>query len=97
MFIIYMWYMRTHFSSVGPELHYVGGVKCQPFLKHSNHWKPTLKCFMREPCALVTVLHSVFLLWCYYCSESKPLVYLYVVHCKFWLNLEVEVVVRMGK
>ena len=21
----------------------VGGVKCQPFLKHSNHWKRALK------------------------------------------------------
>ena len=21
----------------------MGGVKCQPFLKHSNHWKRTLK------------------------------------------------------
>ena len=34
---------ETHFSSVVPELHNVGGVKCQPFLKHSNHWKRALK------------------------------------------------------
>ena len=27
----------------------------KPFLKRSNHWKPTLKMFEREPCASVTV------------------------------------------
>ena len=26
-----------------PGLSNVGGVKCQPFLKHSNHWKRALK------------------------------------------------------
>ena len=34
---------ETHFSSTVLGLHNVGGVKCQPFLKHSNHWKRTLK------------------------------------------------------
>ena len=41
-----------HFSSAGPVLRNVGGVKCKPFLKHSNYWQ---KCFKMEPCALVTV------------------------------------------
>ena len=27
-----------HFSSAGPVLRNVGGVKCEPFLKHSNYW-----------------------------------------------------------
>ena len=41
---IYVVHAR-HFSSAGPVLHNVGGVKCQPYLKHGNHWKPTLKMF----------------------------------------------------
>ena len=40
---IYIWYVRPPFSSAFPGLHNVGGVKCQPFLKHSNHWKRALK------------------------------------------------------
>ena len=35
--------MRPHFSSAVPGLCNVGGVKCLPFPKHSNHWKRTLK------------------------------------------------------
>ena len=36
---IYMYMVRVrHFSSAGPVLHNVGGVKCEPFLKHSNYW-----------------------------------------------------------
>ena len=34
---------ETHFSSVVLGLCNVGGVKCQPFLKHRNHWKRALK------------------------------------------------------
>ena len=34
---IYMVHAR-HFSSAGLVLRNVGGVKCQPFLKHSNCW-----------------------------------------------------------
>ena len=26
----------------------VGGVKCHPFLKHSNHWKRALKMIFKE-------------------------------------------------
>ena len=34
---IYIYIVRAkHFSSVGPVLRNVGGVKCEPFLKHSN-------------------------------------------------------------
>ena len=33
---IYMVHAR-HFSSAGPVLHNVGGVKCQLFLKRSNY------------------------------------------------------------
>ena len=40
---IYIWYARLHFSSTVLGLRNVGGVKCQPFLKHSNHWKRQLK------------------------------------------------------
>ena len=42
---------ETHFISAGLVVSNVGGVKCQPFLKCSNHWKATLK---RQLCALVT-------------------------------------------
>ena len=34
---------ETHFSSAVLGLRNVGGIKCQPFLKHSNHWKRALK------------------------------------------------------
>ena len=40
---IYIWYVRPHFSSAVPGLCNVGGVNCQPFLKHSNHLKLALK------------------------------------------------------
>ena len=37
-------YMReTHFCSAVLGLRYVGGIKCQPFLKRRNHWKRVLK------------------------------------------------------
>ena len=35
---IYILVRARHFSSAGPVLHNVGGVKCEPFLKHSNYW-----------------------------------------------------------
>ena len=35
--------MRQHISSTVPGLRNGGGVKCQPFQKHSNHWKQALK------------------------------------------------------
>ena len=36
---IYIYMVRArHFSSAGPVLRNVGGVKCEPFLKHSNYW-----------------------------------------------------------
>ena len=36
---IYIYMVRArHFSSTGPELHNVGGVKCHLFLKRSNYW-----------------------------------------------------------
>ena len=40
---IYIWYVRPLFSSVVLGLCNVGGIKCQPFQKHSNHWKRALK------------------------------------------------------
>ena len=40
---IYIYIRETHFSSAVLGLHNVGGVKCQLFLKHSNHWKQALK------------------------------------------------------
>ena len=45
---IYMYIRETHFSSAVLGLHNVGGVKCQPFLKHGNHWKRALKMISRE-------------------------------------------------
>ena len=36
---IYIYMVRArHFCSAGPVLRNVGGVKCEPFLKHSNYW-----------------------------------------------------------
>ena len=36
---IYIYMVRArHFSSAGPVVRNVGGVKCQPFLKRSNYW-----------------------------------------------------------
>ena len=34
---IYM-VLARHFISMSPVVRNVGGVKCQPFLKHSNYW-----------------------------------------------------------
>ena len=48
---IYIHICETHFSSVVLGLHNVGGVKCQPFLKHSDHWKRELRMiFMGSGC-----------------------------------------------
>ena len=42
----------THFSGAVQGLRNVGGVKYQPFLKHSNHWKRALKMnFKRSGCS----------------------------------------------
>ena len=40
---IYIEIRETHFSSTVLMSRNVGGVKCQPFLKHSNHWKCAIK------------------------------------------------------
>ena len=40
---------ETSFSDVG--IRNMGEVECQPFLKHSNHWKQALN--SREACASV--------------------------------------------
>ena len=45
--LLYIWYVRPHFSSMVPGLRNVGGVRCQPFLKHSNHWKRSLKIILK--------------------------------------------------
>ena len=43
--------MRHTFSGAVLGLRNVGGVKYQPFLKHSNHWKRALKMiFKRSGC-----------------------------------------------
>ena len=39
---------ETTLSSTVFVLRNVGGVKCQPFLKHSNHWKQALKMIFKE-------------------------------------------------
>ena len=38
-----MIYVHVRPHLVVQALHNIGGVKCQPFLKHSNHWKQALK------------------------------------------------------
>ena len=45
---IYIEIRETHFSSVVLWLCNVGGVKCQPFLRHSNLWKQALKMIFKE-------------------------------------------------
>ena len=40
---IYIYIRETHFSGAVLGLRNVGGVKHQPFLKHSNHWIRALK------------------------------------------------------
>ena len=40
---IYIEIRETYFSSMVQGLRNVGGVNVQPFLKHSNYWKRTLK------------------------------------------------------
>ena len=36
---IYIYMVRArHFSSAGPVVRNVGGVKCQPLLKRGNYW-----------------------------------------------------------
>ena len=46
---IYIYMVReTHFSNAVLGLHNVGGIKYQPFLKHSNHWKRVLKMIFKE-------------------------------------------------
>ena len=44
---ICIWYVR-HTLVGGPGLRNVGGVKCQPFLRHSKHWKRALKMIFKE-------------------------------------------------
>ena len=45
---IYIYRYVRHFSSAVLGLCNVGGVKCQPFLKHSNHLKRALKMIFKE-------------------------------------------------
>ena len=45
---IYIYIRETQFSSAVLWLRNVGGVKCQPFLRHSNHWKRALKMIFKE-------------------------------------------------
>ena len=44
---IYIYIRETHFGSAVLGLRNVGGVKCQPSLKHSNHWKWPLKMILK--------------------------------------------------
>ena len=43
-----IWYARPYYSSTVLGLRNVGGVKCQSFLKHSNHWKLAIKMIFKE-------------------------------------------------
>ena len=51
--------MRLHL--LAQALRNMGGVKCQPFLKHSNHWKQALKRFLKRSRAL----------WCLFSIQSS--------------------------
>ena len=72
---IYIYMVReTHFSSVLLELRHVEGVKCQPFLKHSNHWKRAQKsgCFQFPEAVVIS-------------QQKKAYALPKVVHYKFSL------------
>ena len=45
---IYIWYVRPHFSCAVLGLRNVGGVKCQPFLKHITIGNGTKNDFQRK-------------------------------------------------
>ena len=47
----------------------MGGVKCQPFLKHSNHWKRALKMIFKGSGCSVTN----------FCNEGKVMLLLSMV------------------
>ena len=60
------------------------------FLKHSNHLKGTLKMFYNGTMRFGYCLTFNLLMLRYYRGESKPILYLYAVHCKFLPFLEEE-------
>ena len=70
---IYIWYVRPHF------VRKVDGVKCQPFLKHSNHWERALKMIFKEACASSFLKLSLLL------QRKKAYTLPNVVHYKFSL------------
>ena len=58
------------------------------FLKHSNHLKRILKMFLNGTthfgyCLIFNLLTTVLI-------PGENIFYLYEVHCKFWVCLEVE-------
>ena len=82
-----------------PRIRNVGGVRSQPFFvcasrfKCSNQGNGTgtknvLKGTVRFGLSLVSSLLS---LWRYNCSESKTILYLDTVYCKFLLYISVEI------
>ena len=82
-----------------PRICNVGGVRPLPFFihassfKHSNHWKQYgTKNVLKWNSALgfeFSILSSVY--GATTCSESKPILYMDTVYCKFLLHVCVEI------
>ena len=60
------------------------------FLKRSNHLKRILIMFLNGTVRISYCLTFTLLTMALLRGENKPILYLYEVHCKFWLCLEVE-------
>ena len=77
---IYIYMVReTHFSSTVLGLRNVGGVKCQLFLKHGNHWKRALTMIFKESGCFNFLKLSLLL------QRKKAYALPNVVHYKFSL------------
>ena len=75
----YIYIIRVrHFSSTGPVRN-VGGVKCQSFLKHSNHWKRAIKMIFKAS-GCFQFPEALLLL-----RQKKAYTLLNAVHYKFLL------------
>ena len=80
-----------------PRICNVGGVRPQPFLYvpavsnvvTNGNGTGTKKCLKRT--VRLGLCFPVFCLRRYYCSESKPILYLDTVYCKFLLYVSIEI------
>ena len=82
-----------------PRICNVGGVRPQPFLYvlavsnvttgNGTDTKNVSK--LNRTLGFEFSIHPVFCLRRYYCSESKPILYLDIVYCKFLLYVSIEI------